>query len=87
VHESKPLHVGATVGGVVGQKMLRYHLFGPPLTGVERMEQACDSGGVRQGRATNRTFIFISIFLTFIESQGASHETSLNTFASPRSLK
>jgi len=38
---------GATVGGVVGQKMLRYHLFGPPLTGVERMEQACDPGGVR----------------------------------------
>jgi len=39
--------VGATVGGVVGHKMLRYHLFGPPLEGVNRMEQACDPGGVR----------------------------------------
>ena len=34
------LHAGATVGGVVGQKMVRYHLFGPPLEGVTRMEQA-----------------------------------------------
>ena len=48
------LHVGATVGGVVGKKMLRYHLFGPPLEGVTRMEQACDHGGIRQGRATIR---------------------------------
>ena len=41
------LHAGATVGGVVGHKMLRYHLFGPPLEGVTKMEQACDIGGVR----------------------------------------
>ena len=39
MHECKPL--------VVGHKMLRYHLFGPPLEGVNRMEQACDPGGVR----------------------------------------
>jgi hypothetical protein len=41
--------MGATVGGVVGKKMVRYHLFGPPLEGVTRMEQACDPGGVRRG--------------------------------------
>ena len=29
--ECKPLHEGATVGGVVGLKSFRYHLFGPPL--------------------------------------------------------
>ena len=40
----------ATVGGVVGKKMVRYHLFGPPLEGVTLMEQACDHGGVRQGQ-------------------------------------
>ena len=46
------LHVGATVGGVVGHKMLRYHLFGPPLEGLNRMEQTCDPGGVRRGLPT-----------------------------------
>jgi hypothetical protein len=42
-------NLGATVGGVVGHKMLRYHLFGPPLEGLNRMEQTCDPGGVRRG--------------------------------------
>uniref|UniRef100_A0A7S0S7Y4 Guanylate cyclase domain-containing protein n=1 Tax=Mantoniella antarctica TaxID=81844 RepID=A0A7S0S7Y4_9CHLO len=45
------LHYGETVGGVVGQKMLRYHLFGPPLEGVNRMEQSCKAGGVRCSEA------------------------------------
>jgi class 3 adenylate cyclase len=43
------LHAGDTVGGVVGQKMVRYHLFGAPLEGVNKMEQTCEPGGVRQG--------------------------------------
>ena len=59
------LHAGATVGGVVGKKMLRYHLFGPPLEGVTRMEQACDHGGVRQGRTTNRSKSLNMSFSTF----------------------
>jgi class 3 adenylate cyclase len=41
------LHTGATVGGIVGQKMVRYHLFGAPLAGVNCVEQVCDIGGVR----------------------------------------
>ena len=45
------LHHGETVGGVVGEKMLRYHLFGPTLEGVNRMEQSCEEGGVRCSEA------------------------------------
>ena len=45
------LHCGEAVGGVVGEKMLRYHIFGPPLEGVNRMEQTCHVGGVRCSEA------------------------------------
>lgn len=45
------LHYGETVGGVVGEKMLRYHLFGPPMEGVDRMEQSCEVGEVRCSEA------------------------------------
>ena len=41
------LHTGETLGDVMGQHMLRYHMFGPPLDGVNRVEWRCDPGGVR----------------------------------------
>ena len=45
------LHCGPLVGGVVGGRMLRYHLFGPTMDVVAALEHACQPGQIRLSRA------------------------------------
>jgi len=41
------VHTGECIGGIVGTKMQRYHLFGPLLAGVEVLESTAPEGKVQ----------------------------------------
>merc|ERR1711957_99972 len=44
------VHFGKCIGGIVGQEMQRYHLFGDMMTKLENLESTATEGGVQTSR-------------------------------------